>query len=197
MEWYELSNDALRMLHALKELTTANTTPVTLESVCDTYGIPRVRALSVIKELTDSGMVAKKSAGALRVTGFDKSVKFVKSKPERIDELEQTVVELKRILKQRVLGDTSGLAPKLFGDERQLVEDIERALGRGLSADEAFLLGRCIQGWGPARTRKLFYDKVGADHPLLVVYAMLSKGASGKQREQRDTEPTVRYRERG
>lgn len=195
MEWYELSDSGLRMLHALKELSTVDATPVTLESVCDTYGIPRAQALSVIKELEQAGMV-KKGTGTLRVVGMDKPVRFVKSKPERVEELERQVVQLKRTMKERVLGRTSGLASKLYGDERQLVEDVERALGRGISADEAFLLGRCVQGWGPARTRKLFYDKVGTDNPLLIVYAMLSKGALGKEREQRDTEPKVVYRER-
>lgn len=194
MEWFELSNDALRMLTALRELTTVNTTPLTLESVCDTYGIPRVKALSTLKELEQAGLI-KKGSGTVRVTGMDTTVKFVKSKPERIDELERTVVQLKRILKDRVLGESSGIAPKLYGDERQLVEDIERAFGRGLSADEAFLLGRCIQGWGVTRTRKLFYDKVNADRPLLIVYAMLSKGASGKQWDVKDTEPKTVYRE--
>jgi hypothetical protein len=196
MEWYQLSDSAIRMLYALKELSTVDATPVTLESVCDTYGIPRVQALSVIKELEQAGMV-KKGKGTLRAVGTEKPVKFVKSSPSRLDELEQTVVQLKRILKARVLGESSGIAPKLYGDERQLVEDIERAFGRGLSPDEAFLLGRCVQGWGVARVRKLFYDKVGADNPLLIVYAMLSKGASGQAYNQRDTEPKVVYRERG
>lgn len=195
MEWYDLSNDALRMLTALKELSTADTTPVTLESVCDTYGIPRARALSVIKELESAGMITKRP-GLLRVNGLEKPVKFVKSKPERVDELEAQIVYLKRVLKDRVLGKTSGLADKLYNDERRLVEDIERALGRGLSPDEAWFLGRCVQGWGIERTRKLFYAKLGADKPLVIVYAMLSKGASGRPYEQRDTEPKVVYRER-
>lgn len=194
MEWYELSDSGLRLLQALKELTTNDPTPVTLEGVCDTYRIPRAHAHSAIKELEQAGMI-KKGSGTIRVNGMEKSIKFVKSKPERLDELERTVVELKRMLKDRVLGETSGLAPKLFGDERQLVEDIERAFGRGLSPDEAFLLGRCIQGWSPARTRKLFFSKIESDNPLLVVYAMLSKGASGKQRTQVDTTPRIVYRE--
>lgn len=196
MQWYELSDHALRMFYALKELSTADSTPVTLEGVCDTYGIPRAQALSVVKELESAGMITKKP-GQLRVAGMDKPVKFVKSKPDRVEQLEQQVVELKRILKQRVLGRSSGLADKLYGEERRLVEDIERTFGRGLSVDESWLLARCVQGWGVERTRKFFYAKVEADNPLLVVYAMLSRGAGGKRFDQREVEPKVTYRERG
>lgn len=194
MEWQHLSDAGLRLYLALKELTTTNDIPLTLESVCDTYGIPRMQALSAIKELEEAGFV-KKGKGTLRLPEDKRTIHFRTSSPDRVDELEKQVLDLKRQLKARVLGETSGLAEALLPDERLLVVELERQRGRGLTIEEAYFLGKCISGWGIERTRTLIQQKSDADNPMKVAYIMLKRGARGKQFEQKP-EARVKYRER-
>lgn len=194
MEWQKLSNDALRLSLALKDLSTNNETPLTLESVCDMYGIPRMQALSAIEELVAQGVV-KKGSGTLKLIDDNRTVRFVKSKPERVEELEKQVAELKVQLKQRVLGSTSGLADNLPPEEKSFVREVEQRLGRGVDVNEAFLLGKCINGWGIPRTKQLLYAKWDANNPFVTTYAILSRGGRGKQFEPKKERP-ITYRER-
>ena|SRR6478752_3441949 len=194
MEWKDLSDDALRLYLAFKELTTTNQTPLTLESVCDTYGIPRGQALPCLKELEDHGFI-KKGKGTVRLTEDSRLIHFKKSGPLRTEELERDVLELKRTLKERVLGERSGLADRLPPEEKIFVTELERDFGRGLDVNEAYLLGKCINGWGIPRTKALIRQKRDAENPFVVVYAMLSNNARGKKFEQKQ-ERKITYRER-
>lgn len=194
MKWEDLSDDSVRMYLAFKELTTTNETPLTLESVCDTYGIPRKQALSCIKELEDNGFI-KKGKGTIRLTEESRVIHFKKSSPSRVAELEREVIELKRVLKTRVLGERSGLTDRLPPEEKIFVTELERDMGRGLDVNEAYLLGKCINGWGIPRTKALLRQKRDADNPFVIVYAMLSNNARGKKFEQKQ-ERKITYRER-
>jgi len=194
MEWQKLSDDALRLYLAFKELTTTNKTPLTLESVCDTYGIPRTQALPCLKELEDNGFL-KKGQGTVRLAEDSRLIHFKKSSPSRVEELERDVIELKRLLKTRVLGERSGIADKLPPEEKLFVTELERDMGRGLDVNEAYLLGKCINGWGIPRTKALLRQKRDADNPFVVVYSMLSNNARGKKFEQKQ-ERKITYRER-
>lgn len=88
--------------------------------------------------------------------------------------------ELRRLSTQRAT--TSGLTSILKGEELQVVSEIERDLGRGLTVDEAFLAGKLIQGYNPDRLKKLWREKAAIipKNQLRAIYGMLMNGKLGR-----------------
>ena len=104
--------------------------------------------------------------------------------------------ELRRLSTQKPT--TSGLTGVLRGEELLLVSEVERDLGRALSVDEAFLMGKLVSGYNPERVKKLWREKFALipKNQIRAIYGMLWNGKSGKRAPQTEGNiDTVVYKE--
>lgn len=112
-----------------------------------------------------------------------------KMQSDRIEELEK---EIQRLGKNGI--EKSGLEFFYKGSEEGfLIEEIERR-GYALTVSEAYLLGKCIQKFGPKRTRETYRQMRKAKNPLPAVWASLQRGIKGKGARESDSEPFVKVK---
>lgn len=109
---------------------------------------------------------------------------------------EQEIARLQLRATRDILGRESGVANACKGDERDVVMEIERDLGRGLSREEAYTLGRCMSAFGPDRVKSTWRRKAAtAKNPLPALSAMMWNETTGKPAKPREItrkEPIIR-----
>lgn len=85
------------------------------------------------------------------------------------------------------IGETSGIASILKGDDRNVIFEIETDLGRGLSTIDAYFVGKLISAFGPARVSTIWKTKaIRAKDPIKTLSSVLWNGAAGKPAKERE-----------
>ena len=98
----------------------------------------------------------------------------------KLKTLEAELLRLKVQYEQAGVGVQSTLRNVIKGDKRELIIEIEGDLGRGLTTNEAFLLGEILRGFGTERAKKAWRGKAhAAKNPIPALYAILNNGALG------------------
>jgi hypothetical protein len=109
--------------------------------------------------------------------------------PFTYDNTDQTKIatiekELRRIATDTQRGQvksSSGLTSILKGEERLIVDEIERDLGRGLSPFEIWAVSEIVEGYGPERTKMLWRGKAHlSENPIRTIYALYQNAKFGK-----------------
>lgn len=108
----------------------------------------------------------------------------------RIARVEQAMLNASRTQ----YSDRSGLTEVTSPSEAQLIEEIERTMGRALTLTDAFFLGKLLRGYGVERVQNVFRQQRRAKEPLRAVYAILENGARGKSNPQASAKE-IRYPE--
>jgi hypothetical protein len=108
---------------------------------------------------------------------------------------EKEVRRLQVELKREMLGQRSGLAEVLQGEERDAIIEIEQRQGIGLSRREAYFVGKAMAKFGPERVKSTFRRMQQQKNPIRAMYASLSKGIAGKGAEEKPQERSVKVRE--
>jgi hypothetical protein len=145
-------------------------------------------------------MEAKSKHFTLRVDAFWIDANLHKPIPFTFDNTDSTKLatlekEIRRLSTLR--SSSSGLTAVLRGEEQQLVGEIERDLGRGVTIPEAWLLGKSVQGFNPSRVKTLWRQKHAlSKDPIRAIYAMLTRGKLGQGAKQSEgTIDRVVYKE--
>jgi hypothetical protein len=114
---------------------------------------------------------------------------FEDTDDRRIATLEKELRRLSTKTKQ-----TSRLSLALQGAPQQLIAEIEGDLGRPLSIEEAFLLGRMVEGFGPERIRQAWRRHAAdLDNPIRGLYAMFMNKRFGAKNPREEKEVEVAY----
>jgi hypothetical protein len=103
----------------------------------------------------------------------------------RLERKEAEVRALQQELKSTGKNE-SALTPALDGDERKVVDEIEKYKGIPLTPTEAYYLGKNIANFGPERVKTAFRKNKGARNISRAMTAVLNKGAFGKPIEKKD-----------
>lgn len=106
----------------------------------------------------------------------------------KIAKLETEVRRLRLQSERDRTGTMSGLVDVSEGEERALYQEIERR-GFGLTPNEANILGKCVQKFGPDRTRNTYRRMKSRPNPIIATYAALQNGIMGKGAQQVESEP--------
>ena len=129
----------------------------------------------------------------ITLNGHDSHIPFTKQNTdsERLKKLELECQRLREVLAN--YQKSSGLAQIADEFDRSVIRKIEGLYGRGLNSDEAYLLGRCLEGYGPNRTLSAVQNSIMTNNPLRAAYGMLRGGAVGKKMNRGEIpEPKVR-----
>ncbi len=93
--------------------------------------------------------------------------------------LEKLEAEVRRLSTSRVV--SSGLNDIYRGTpEGDLYEEIENGRGYAIQVDEALLLGKMIQKFGPERVKQTYRQMKKSKNPIRATYAALQRGIKGQ-----------------
>lgn len=108
----------------------------------------------------------------------------------KIVKVEQELHRLQMQTTRDILRRESGIANACKGEERNVVMEIERDLGRGFTREESYLLGRCMSAFGPDRVQATWRRSAfSAKNPIPALSAMMwnkSVGKPAKPREEKE-----------
>jgi hypothetical protein len=106
--------------------------------------------------------------------------------------------ELKEITLTLVKNSRSGTGRETSilanGEEGVTVARVSQDLGRSLTEGEAYLLGKNMSSFGPARVWSA-YSRATGKSKIHSMSAMLYQGAMGSKAKERDQKKTITYRE--
>ena len=145
-----------------------------------------------LQELNGKGLIVVEN-NKITLNGHDSHIPFTKQNTdsERLKKLELECQRLREVLAN--YQKSSGLAQIADEFDRSVIRKIEGLYGRGLNSDEAYLLGRCLEGYGPNRTLSAVQNSIMTNNPLRAAYGMLRGGAVGKKMNRGEIpEPKVR-----
>jgi hypothetical protein len=158
-------------------------------------GVSYGKVSKILGELeTNELLVVRDKGKAQEIVVEADEVYTIPYTPKNTDETKLAVLEAEvrrlRITNERQLSKTSsGIADFAQGEERDLYVSIEKQRGYALSASEALLLGKCVQKFGPERTKQTYQQMRRAKNPIVAAYAALQNGIKGGGAKQVESEP--------
>lgn len=118
------------------------------------------------------------------------SIPFTKKNTDetKIQTSERAMSDMQKRLAIKRSKESTLIASVLQGEERAAVGQIEYGLGRAMSEEEAYFLGKLVSAFGPERVLSTWKSSAHrAKSPLRALSAMLWNGAKGSAAKQRDT----------
>lgn len=189
MELETLPSEAAKVYLALCERSQSDSkAALTLKELSGIVGLSQKMTSEMLDTLIELKTITQ-TRTSVTINGTCVPFTREKMQSDRIEELEK---ELRELGKNRI--EKSGLEIFYKGSEEGfLIEEIERR-GYALTVSEAYLLGKCVQKFGPKRTRDTYRQMRKAKNPLPAVWASLQKGIRGKGAQQFESEPFTKVK---
>ena len=142
-------------------------------------------ANDALDELERKGLIRNESS-KIFVGDSALHIPFTKANTdsERLRKVEVECQRLRTLLAS--YQKSSGIGQIASEYDRETIRKIEELFGRGLTSDEAYILGGLIEKFGPGRTLQAVSNNITTNNPMRAASGFLRAGAMGKGKKKED-----------